>query len=283
MEEEEGVQTVLIGGVAVESKPQRRRQKPNTWSDNAAIPLANVAADSAAAGGAEAVESEDFSFTPELQFSLVPRDDHSSIPTTTAAQAMGNSSSCGFEYQDHTADIIVHAVARSLKGVLSFLSFGLFNYMTDLASVEPRCCCPLTARGTDLSGLLFDFLNEMHALYGEQYFIGCSIKGLRIYRGTDPAGAEENQLREFLFATCQVYGEVFDSRKHSQGTEIKAVTMHQMRLLLTQQQEHRKQHQRADDEWVVLEDLASLSNIEALSTALQDESKRIEAYVVLDI
>ncbi|KAL8446412.1 hypothetical protein Emed_004866 [Eimeria media] len=316
--DEEDVQSVVVGGVTVTSKPQRRPRKA------AAAAAATAAADELTRE--EGGEVYDFTadlLLPPTTSSSSSSSSNSSSNNSSSSSSSNNSSSSGtimrmtgLEYLDHTADIIVHAVSPSLGALFACAAFGMFNYMTDLLLIKPTECMHISARGRDLAGLLFDFLNEMHALYGESYFFVSRIKDIRFRTEATPAAAaadaapaaaadtpqqqQQQQQQQQLLVECRVFGERFDKNRHSQGTEIKAVTFHQLKLLLTrqqqqqqqeqqqqqqeqQQQEQEQQQQQEQQEMEVVEDIAGLADLGALEAKLKDGDVRLETYVVLDI
>uniref|UniRef100_A0A0G4GCK9 Protein archease-like n=1 Tax=Chromera velia CCMP2878 TaxID=1169474 RepID=A0A0G4GCK9_9ALVE len=128
-----------------------------------------------------------------------------------------------FEYQDHTADVIVHAWGEDLKGAFESACVGMFNYMTDLTRVETRDVRAINAKGHDLKDLLFHLLDECLFLYGSEYFVCRAVEIV----SSDFSG-ENGKFR----VDARGYGETFCRERHSQGTEIKAITMHEMNILL---------------------------------------------------
>ncbi|KAL8425132.1 hypothetical protein Efla_006093 [Eimeria flavescens] len=299
-EEEEA--SVVIGGVAVASRPQRRPRMAAAAA--AAAESAAAAEESAAAAEADC---EVFAFTPDM---LLPPANLGSSKTSNSSSS-SSTIGLGLEYLDHTADIIVHAVSPSLSGLFACAALGLFNYMTDLLLVRPLKTRRVSARARDLSGLLFAFLNEMHALYGEEYFFVSRIDRLTIRKQTLPPAAaaaasetaapqtaqqqQQQQQQQELVVECRACGEAFDKSRHSQGTEIKAVTFHQLKILVTKQQQQQQEQQQQEQlqqqqeqqqqeqQWEVVEDVGPLADPEAIEAALRSGQTRLEAYVVFDI
>ncbi|KAL8444554.1 hypothetical protein Emag_005450 [Eimeria magna] len=292
--DEEDVQSVVIGGVAVTSKPQRRPRKEAA----AAATTAAAAADELTSEGG----GEVYDFTADL---LLPPSSSSSSSSSSSMKLIG------LEYLDHTADIIVHAISPSLGALFACAALGMLNYMTDLLLVRPTECLKVSARGRDISGLCFNFLNEVHALYGESYFFVSRIQDVRFRKEAIPSAAaadapaaaadtpQQQQQQQQLIVECRAFGERFDKTRHSQGTEIKAVTFHQLKLLLTRQQQQQQQQQeqqqqqqqeqqqqeqqQQEQQLEVVEDIAGLSDMDILEAKLKDGDVRLEAYVVLDI
>eukprot|EP00930_Biecheleria_cincta_P037555 TRINITY_DN2579_c1_g1_i1.p1 TRINITY_DN2579_c1_g1~~TRINITY_DN2579_c1_g1_i1.p1 ORF type:complete len:459 (+),score=106.75 TRINITY_DN2579_c1_g1_i1:53-1378(+) len=123
-----------------------------------------------------------------------------------------------FQYHDHTADIIVHAWGKSRAEAFAQVVVGMFNYMTPLDSVELHSMVEVEAKGHDLLDLLFHLLDEFLYMFGTE---------MVICRRVDIVSFDE----EKLYIKARGYGERMDLKKHEQGTEIKAITMHMMKIL----------------------------------------------------
>lgn len=96
---------------------------------------------------------------------------------------------------------------------------GLFGYMTDIDRIENRDMKQIDVRAEgDLQNLLFKFLCEWLELYGtEDYFIARKIE-INFF--------DRKELR----IIARGYGESFDFARHSQGTEVKAITYSNMQI-----------------------------------------------------
>jgi len=124
-----------------------------------------------------------------------------------------------FEYLDHTADVIVHAWGNSREAVFENSVRAMMGYMTDLSLVEETESISVSAEfeAPTEEHMLFSVLDEcLFTFMTEDYFI---IKRLSFSR-LDRSG----------FA-AQAWGERMDLGRHSQGTEVKAVTMHGMSVV----------------------------------------------------
>ncbi|CAE7536607.1 ZBTB8OS [Symbiodinium natans] len=123
-----------------------------------------------------------------------------------------------FQYHDHTADIIVHAWGTSLAEALAQVCAGMFNYMTPLDKVGLVKTVEVEATGHDLPDLLYHLLDEFLYVFATEMHVSRCIEILSF---------DEQKLR----IRARGYGEKMDLRKHEQGTEIKAITMHMMKIL----------------------------------------------------
>eukprot|EP00917_Polyrhabdina_sp_WS-2016_P023409 GHVP01050752.1.p1 GENE.GHVP01050752.1~~GHVP01050752.1.p1 ORF type:complete len:104 (+),score=21.81 GHVP01050752.1:158-469(+) len=84
--------------------------------------------------------------------------------------------------------------------------------MTDLKKVREKENRYFSVVGSTIENLFFSFLDEAFSLYGEDYFL---IKRIKCEVDT-----------KVLIAKAKVWGECFDHKIHSQGTEVKAITKH---------------------------------------------------------
>jgi len=123
-----------------------------------------------------------------------------------------------FQYHDHTADIIVHSWGRTRAEAFAQACVGMFNYMTPLDNVEISSSVEVEATGRDLLDLLYHLLDEFLVVFGTTLHVSRCIEILEF---------DEDALR----VRARGYGERMDLQKHEQGTEIKAITMHMMRIL----------------------------------------------------
>jgi len=121
-----------------------------------------------------------------------------------------------YEYMDHTADIIFHGWAPTIHQVFAQIGVAFFSYMTELDSIELTHEVVLETEGHDIFDLMYRFLDEFLYLFATEYFVGrrmiCEIN------------------EEELTIRTRAFGSKFELGKNPQGTEIKAITMHQMKV-----------------------------------------------------
>lgn len=96
---------------------------------------------------------------------------------------------------------------------------AMFGYMTELDYVSVETCYQIEAKGDDVEGLLFHFLDELLFLFSAEPFLIC--RRLEITKF---------DLENFEIE-CKCYGEPFDLDKHPQGTEVKAITYSAMQVI----------------------------------------------------
>ncbi|CAF3449767.1 unnamed protein product [Rotaria socialis] len=124
-----------------------------------------------------------------------------------------------YEYLDNTADIQIHSWGDSIEESFEQAAMGMFAYMTDTDLIENRDMKQIDIRADgDLQNLLFKFLCEWLEVYGtEDYFIPRKIE-INLF--------DRNELR----IIARGYGELFDLSRHTQGTEVKAITYSNMQI-----------------------------------------------------
>eukprot|EP00038_Savillea_parva_P010528 m.190964 g.190964 ORF g.190964 m.190964 type:complete len:216 (+) comp18188_c0_seq1:55-702(+) len=126
----------------------------------------------------------------------------------------------GYEYLDHTADIQLHGWGRSVEESFEQVTLAMFGYMTDLTKVDedPEQTQEFDVDGHDLLSLLYNLMDEFLFRFVTEPFVVCRrIKVLSMDK-------EKFRVR------VQGFGEVFDLEKHTQGTEVKAITYSNMQI-----------------------------------------------------
>ena len=100
-------------------------------------------------------------------------------------------------------------------------ALGMWGYMTDLRglTVDPSCTRVVEARGVDLISLLYAWLDGCLCCYGSDYFVGREVSVTHWESGTSGCCIR-----------AVVRGEKFKFEKHSQGTEVKAITYSNMQI-----------------------------------------------------
>ena len=127
-----------------------------------------------------------------------------------------------FSYPVDLATDFLRLVSKRFDFVWAFLqvAMGMFAYMTDINRIENRDMKQIDIRldGGDLQNLLFKFLCEWLELCGtEDYFIARKIE-INVF--------DRKEMR----IIARGYGEPFDFARHTQGTEVKAITYSNMQI-----------------------------------------------------
>jgi len=129
-----------------------------------------------------------------------------------------------YEYLDHTADIQIHSWGNSLSEALENATLAMFGYMTKLISIQESlnisdvCGSQIEVRGHDVESLVFAFLQEYLYCFHATGFLARQVQIERFDRDT-------------WAMTSSATGECFDSSRHVQGTEIKAVTYSNLQVV----------------------------------------------------
>jgi SHS2 domain-containing protein len=119
-----------------------------------------------------------------------------------------------FEIVEHTADVAVRGVAPDLDELFRVMARGLFSVIADLDTIRSRRERPVDLEAATLEDLLHDWLEELnglHQVHGELY-----------------AAFEPHVEGLTLHAVAR--GEAIDPGRHHLGTEVKAVTWHDLRV-----------------------------------------------------
>merc|ERR1712048_1343063 len=113
---------------------------------------------------------------------------------------------------------IVQSWGKTRAEAFAQVCVGMFNYMTPLDNVELVRSVEIEAHGHDLLDLLYHLLGEFLFVFGTEMHISRCAEIL------------EFDESSFLIR-ARGYGDTMDLKKHEQGTEIKAITMHMMKIL----------------------------------------------------
>lgn len=194
----EPAETIEVDGMTLQSMPKRNRRvkRGQARDEGAAAILANApVAASAAAGDLSAGPCRGCDMDMDLE--------------TEVRQ---------YEYMDHTADVILHSWGSSLREAMEQCCVCFFSYMTELDTVDVTTTVEVEASGHDILDLLYHLLDEFLFSFGTEFVVCRRVRLLELDE-------------ERFTAKAQGFGERFDLKKHPQGTEIKAITMHQIKVL----------------------------------------------------
>jgi len=146
---------------------------------------------------------------------------------STTCRASMNGARCKFEYLEHTADVYIVAYGSDLLELFSNAGLALFETMTDTSRIDGRVKKTVKALGFDLESLLYKWLEELLILYYSENIMCKEVvaEKLEIRRAADGVEYE-------LVGFC--IGEEFDLNRHVPRIEVKAVTYHLMRILLSE-------------------------------------------------
>ena len=116
-----------------------------------------------------------------------------------------------YKFFDHTADIGVEVSGRTRKELFVNTAAALFDVMIEkkTGGMTAKRQKTIKIEGADIADLLINFLRELLYLFNGEKFVTSSCEVIRFNN-------QELQAR--------LTGELFNGRKHSIKTEIKAVT-----------------------------------------------------------
>lgn len=147
--------------------------------------------------------------------------------TTPAAKQRG-----GWEYLDHTADVQIHSWGANTKEAFGAAVVGMFGYMVELSEITDDLQMDISVSGHNKETLLFNFMQEcLYIFLTESY----AMKEIVITAITEAHQHDENFDTDKFKLTATAKGGLFDATKHSQGTEIKAVTYSNLQVVEKEQ------------------------------------------------
>jgi SHS2 domain-containing protein len=120
-----------------------------------------------------------------------------------------------YETFDHTADVGIRVMGRTLEEMFAHAAYALFDLLTDLKKVRQKISLEISVRGADREDLLVRWLSELLFLCESQGYLFKKFS----FSHLEP---------DFLEAIAR--GEFFDPARHRFKTEIKAVTYHQVEV-----------------------------------------------------
>ncbi|HEY1349025.1 MAG TPA: archease [Ktedonobacteraceae bacterium] len=121
-----------------------------------------------------------------------------------------------YEAFDHTADVGLHAYARTLPELFSNAATGMQSLMVAPAQLRPQVSRQVSAQGHDLVSLLVAWLSEFIFLFDTEYLLFNHVE-ISDFTGTS------------IKAVAR--GEVYDASRHELSSAIKAVTWHEAQIL----------------------------------------------------
>jgi len=117
-----------------------------------------------------------------------------------------------FRFLEHVSDVYIEATGETLEEAFVQAAYGVFETMTDLASIEPKEKRPISLKAEDLQALLFGWINWFLYIFDVELFLFSKFE-IKI---------KKVKLGYSLTGNC--WGEGFNPEKHPSKTEIKAPT-----------------------------------------------------------
>ena len=115
-----------------------------------------------------------------------------------------------------TADVAFEAYGKDLNELFANAALAMFEVMVNVKQIEPKIKRKVKVKGDDLLSLLFEWLNELLFYYGAENLAFSKFE------------VKVNEKSFELEAIC--WGEEIDPAKHETKTEVKACTMHKMKI-----------------------------------------------------
>ncbi|AEM37990.1 protein of unknown function DUF101 [Pyrolobus fumarii 1A] len=124
-----------------------------------------------------------------------------------------------FEFEEHTADVIIRAYGRTLEETIANAARAVFEVITDTSKVEPKECRRVEERGIDLYQAILRWLEDFLVMFDSEGLVFSKFKVERV----------EKEGEEYIIVG-EGCGEPFDPEKHEPRTIVKAITYHEMKL-----------------------------------------------------
>ncbi|PXF43793.1 Protein archease-like [Gracilariopsis chorda] len=124
----------------------------------------------------------------------------------------------GWEYLDHTADVQIHSWGIDMSEAYGAAVVAMSGYMVELGDIPGNLQAEVHIQGHDEQSLLFNLMDECLYVFHTEQFVTKRV----IVQSLDTFTWE-------IKATLQ--GGSFDSSRHSQGTEVKAITYSNMQIV----------------------------------------------------
>lgn len=124
-----------------------------------------------------------------------------------------------FEFEEHTADVLIKAYGRTLEEAFANAARAVFEVITDTNRVEPHECRKVEIEGFDLENALYRWLEEFLVYFDSEGLVFSKFEVDKIER--------TNKGYRVVGVGC---GEPFNPEKHEHRTIVKAITYAQMSI-----------------------------------------------------
>lgn len=120
----------------------------------------------------------------------------------------------------HTTDAFIQANGQSLEELFENSALGLFDVMTDTATIEAARTEKIEVDGRNELELLYNWLETLLVKFETDSIVYSRFNVDKIERQADGS----------LKLKASIQGEEFSRKKHLPKVEVKAVTYHQMSI-----------------------------------------------------
>ena len=125
-----------------------------------------------------------------------------------------------FEFLEHTADVYIAAHGATLAEAFENAALAMFEVMTDTEKVSPEVEDSVEVEAEDEYALLYSWLEALLVKFETKNTLYSKFKISSI---------DENA--EGFRIKAKVWGEKFNTEKHTQKVGVKAVTYHRMEII----------------------------------------------------
>jgi len=125
-----------------------------------------------------------------------------------------------FEFLEHTADVYIRALGKTMEEAYENSALAMFEVMTDTDKVTPVREETLKVEAEDEYALLYNWL--------EALLVKFETEGMLYSKFQIMDWKETEEILKFKAKVC---GEKFDPQKHPQKVGVKAVTYHRMMII----------------------------------------------------
>jgi SHS2 domain-containing protein len=126
----------------------------------------------------------------------------------------------GYTLLPHTTDAYIQATGSTLEEALEFAGMALFDTMCDLKSISTEHVENVKVTAPDEVTLLYNWLESLLLKFELEHKVFSKFK-VKLDR----------ELSNRIQAIAKVYGETYERRKHGAKVEVKAVTLHKIEVV----------------------------------------------------
>jgi SHS2 domain-containing protein len=126
-----------------------------------------------------------------------------------------------FDIIEHPADVGFVAYGGTLKELFENAALAMCSLAGRVDQIEERAQYEIVASGADVESLLYAWLAEILAIADADQLVFRRVEVTRLVEPQPSAPGE---------ASGMARGEPFDRQRHTAGTYVKAVTMHQFAI-----------------------------------------------------
>jgi SHS2 domain-containing protein len=125
-----------------------------------------------------------------------------------------------FTFLEHTADVYIAALGKTLEEAFENAALAMFEVMTDTEKVSPDVEDSVEVEAEDEYALLYSWLEALLVKFETKNMLYSKFKIANI-----------EETAEGFRIKAVVWGEKFNAEKHTQKVGVKAVTYHRMEII----------------------------------------------------